>query len=96
MLSTFVQNPSLMLPVGLAFGPQGDLFVASFNGDKILRVDHSNGTIVGDFVTAGSGGLDGPQFLTFVPEPAISGVIILIAVRRITRRPIAAGRSIRA
>lgn len=56
-------------PTGLAFGPDGNLYVASFETDSVLRYDGATGTFLGDFVPAGGGGLDGPDAgLTFGPD----------------------------
>ncbi len=56
-------------PTGLAFGPGGDLFVASFETDAVLRYDGSTGAFRGVFVAPGSGGLDGPDTgIVFGPD----------------------------
>ncbi len=54
-------------PAGLAFGPNGNLFVASQLNHKVVEYDGATGAVVGDFVIAGSGGLTGPFALTFSP-----------------------------
>jgi DNA-binding beta-propeller fold protein YncE len=83
-----ITTGSLNLPIGLEFGPGGDLFAASFNNDKLARFDGVTGTYEGDFVSAGSAGVDGPNFFTFaVPEPstavcALLGVGAMGMVRR--------------
>jgi len=46
------------------FGPDRQLYASSYNDNKILKIDVDNGTVT-DFVTAGSGGLVNPTFLTF-------------------------------
>lgn len=95
-LTSYLQDSNLMGPVGLAFGPGGDLFVACFNGDKVVRVDHSSATISATFVAPGSGGLDGPQYLTFVPEPMAALSIAAIALLRTGRTRSAVGLRARA
>lgn len=56
-------------PSGLAFGPDGSLYVGSFNSDNVLRYDGLDGTFLGVFVTAAAGGLNGPDAgMTFGPE----------------------------
>lgn len=85
-LTSYAQDANFQLPVGLAFGPGDDLFVASFNGDKIVRVNHTTQMIAGDYIPSQGGGLDGPQFLIFIPEPttaALALVAVLAAGRRI-------------
>ena len=48
-------------PTSAAFGPDGDLYVASFETDSILRYDGSTGAFIGVFVSTGLGGLNGPD-----------------------------------
>ena len=56
-------------PTGAIFGPDGNLYVASFNNDSVLRFDGASGAFLDTFVTAGSGGLDGPDAgITFGPD----------------------------
>lgn len=56
-------------PSGLAFGPDGSLFVGSFNGDSVLQYDALDGSFLKVFVTATSGGLNGPDAgMTFGPD----------------------------
>ncbi len=54
-------------PYDLVFGPDRQLYVASFGNDRIVRINVDNGT-TSDFVPAGSGGLDGPSSLIFGPN----------------------------
>ena len=59
---------SLNGPTSILFNPGGDLLIGSFNNDRILRYDGSTGAFLGAFVTAKSGGLDGPDAgMTFGP-----------------------------
>ena len=47
---------------------QNDLLVTSVNGDSIERYDGVTGDYLGAFVTAGSGGLDGPGSVAVGPD----------------------------
>jgi DNA-binding beta-propeller fold protein YncE len=67
LVDTFVSNTNglLNLPHGLAFGPDGNLYVASAGNDSILKYDGTNGGYLGPFVLLGMGGLDYPVWLEF-------------------------------
>lgn len=62
-----ITNPALIGPKGIKFGPDGLLYVTSSANDRILKFTAS-GTYMGDYVPAGSGGLDDPYRLTFGPN----------------------------
>jgi WD40 repeat protein len=71
-------------PTGLVFSPMGELLVASYDDNKVLRYDDGTGLFV-DF--AEGGGLNGPVFLTYAPEPTslfllIPGLVFLLTRRR--------------
>jgi DNA-binding beta-propeller fold protein YncE len=91
-LGNFIQPGAATMdePVGLAFF-NDQWFVSSASADKVLQFD-SNGILIdADFIPAGSGGLDGPTFLTgiaAVPEPnsAIVLAALSIAVFRRNRK----------
>ncbi|MBL9123926.1 MAG: SMP-30/gluconolactonase/LRE family protein, partial [Planctomycetaceae bacterium] len=55
-------------PVGIAFGPDGNLYVASRFTDSILRYDGHTGALLDTFVPPRSGELNNPFFLTFGPD----------------------------
>ena len=52
----------------MAFGPQGDLYVSSRNTFSVLRYNGATGAFIDEFVQFGSGGLSGPNGLTFGPD----------------------------
>lgn len=55
-------------PVGIAFGPDGALYVASRFTDSILRYDGRTGSLIDTFVPSRAGDLNNPFFLTFGPD----------------------------
>ncbi|MCP3905792.1 MAG: DUF11 domain-containing protein [Planctomycetes bacterium] len=55
-------------PQGIRFGPDGDLLVASFVTNEVLRYDGDTGAFIDAFVSAMSGGLDAPVSLAFGPD----------------------------
>lgn len=55
------ENGPLDGPTSATFGPDGALYVASFETDQILRFDGLTGAYLGVFVAAGLGGLNGPD-----------------------------------
>jgi hypothetical protein len=66
-----ISGGGLLSPIGLAFGPGGDLFVASFISDSVIRFDVDTGLPVGFPITGG--GLFQPSGLATLgpiePEP---------------------------
>ncbi len=50
----------LSLAHSLTMGPDGYVYVTSYGTDTVIRYDLKTGTSLGVFVTAGSGGLNGP------------------------------------
>jgi WD40 repeat protein len=73
-------------PLGMVFGPDGDLYVASRDSDQVLRYDGSTGDFIGVF--ASGGGLDEAAGLVFfAPEPGklvlvVTGALVLLVVGR--------------
>src|SRR5262245_30556518 len=68
-IDVFVPNTNglLNLPHGLAFGPDGNLYVASAANDSVLRYNGTNGAFIDTFISPGSG-LDYPVRLIFRPD----------------------------
>jgi len=65
-LGVFCQGGGLDNPVGLTFGPDGNLYVASGDTDEVLRYDGTTGAFIDVF--AAGGGLDGPRQVNFGPD----------------------------
>ena len=70
---------------GMAFGPDGHLYVGSGDTGEVFRYNGKTGTFMNIFVTSGSGGLSEPKGLLFVADlhpptiPTLSewGIIML-------------------
>ncbi len=72
-INTFVSQGSGGLAfngnyAGLAFGPGGNLYVASGATNQVLEFNGNTGAFLQAFVTAGSGGINVPRGLTFGPD----------------------------
>jgi sugar lactone lactonase YvrE len=59
---------SLDNPTDAAWGPDGNLYVASWRTNSVNRYDATTGAYMGAFVAPGSGGLTGAAFLAFRPD----------------------------
>lgn len=68
-------NGGLSIPIGLTFGPNGNLFVASEGSNRVVEYDSTTGATIGNgiFVADQSAGLRAPTWLAFGP-PAVSPV----------------------
>jgi hypothetical protein len=55
----------------MAFGPDGNLYIAGYLNDAVLRYDGLTGAFMNVFVSHGSGGLGAPIALTFTPQPVV-------------------------
>jgi DNA-binding beta-propeller fold protein YncE len=61
-------NGGLLIPKGMAFGPDGNFYVASYSTNQVLRYNGATGAFIDAFVAAGSGGLNGPAGVLFGPD----------------------------
>jgi hypothetical protein len=75
-LGAFASGANVDVPLGLAFGTGGDLFVASAGAvSNIARVDKSTGLVTNASFTSGNVlVLGGPQYLTFGPSLAVTDI----------------------
>ena len=65
-------------PIGLEFFDDA-WFVTSLTRDKVLKFDRNGQLLDANFIASGSGGIDGPTFITaIVPEPAASAMFVTI------------------
>jgi len=89
-IDNFIQPGAAVMdePVGLAFF-NDSWFVSSATMDKVLQFDSSGNLVNANFISAGSGGIDGPTFLTgitAVPEPGmylpIAGIVLFCSLLR--------------
>ncbi|NET70507.1 MAG: hypothetical protein F6K62_05810 [Sphaerospermopsis sp. SIO1G2] len=62
------ETGGLIRPYGMAFGPDGNLYVASFLSDQILRYNGETGEFIDIFAQGNGqpGGLNGPNGLLFI------------------------------
>lgn len=65
-IGIFDSGGTLSDPLGMTFGPDGHLYVASANTDQVLRFDGTSGAYLGVF--ASGSGLQAPINLTFGPD----------------------------
>lgn len=63
------ETGGLLGPTAAVFGPDGNLYVASFETDAVLRYNGLTGAFIDVFVPTGSGGLNGPDAgMAFGPD----------------------------
>lgn len=71
-------------PTGMAYGPDGNIYVASDNLNQVWQLDAASGAILDVIVPGGSGGLAGATYVSFwspsLPVPAAStwGLVVLL------------------
>jgi hypothetical protein len=70
-------------PAALVYGPNGNLFVASRDNDRVLEYDGQSGAFVRTFVAAGSGGLTQPFGLIFAPAAAGGHLLVTSGNNRV-------------
>ncbi|MEO8486324.1 MAG: hypothetical protein ABI585_08295 [Betaproteobacteria bacterium] len=62
-------NASLGEPMGLAFGPDGNLYVANDNSfDNVLRFNGTTGAFIDTFIPDNTTGLNDPKSIKFGPD----------------------------
>jgi sugar lactone lactonase YvrE len=76
-LGMFATSDLLRRPYGNAFGPDGNLYVASFRTNQILRFNGTNGAFIDVFASDNNNGLgsinglNGPNGLLFGPDGSL-------------------------
>ncbi len=68
-LTTYLSHPSVDYATGLTFGPDGWLYVASYDDGSVVRY---NGTDTEVFVSAGAGDSSEPEYLSFTPDAQVT------------------------
>lgn len=66
----------------VSIGENGNLFVSDSTSNSIKQYDSETGDFLGDFISAGSGGLSSPRYVTSanVPVPEPSSVLGILAL----------------
>ena len=66
-IDDFVAAGSVREAQGVAFGPDGHLYVSSWRDDEVLRFNRTTGAYIDDYVTPGLGGLNTAGYFSFIP-----------------------------
>lgn len=74
----------LQTPIGMTFGGDGFLYVVSSGNNKILKYNAATGAFVGVFADATTSDLNLPAFITIIPTP--SGTVVLLASSLVATR----------
>jgi hypothetical protein len=97
-LGVFAAGNGLDVPIGLAQGPDNNVYVASVFGSNVKRFDVITGTFVDDFIQ--STAHDFPAYIGFtpfpIPEP--TGIVLTVlpagaALARLLRRSLRGEKS---
>ena len=68
---TTLSGGNLRSPYDLIFGPDGDIYVADYDNNRVVRYDSATGQCMGAFVAPNSGGLTYPSGLAFGPDGSL-------------------------
>ena len=77
-LGAFASGAGLSIPIGLAWAPDGNLLVGSFNTSSVIKYDRVTGASLGTFVQPGAGGLSGTHNFAFVPAVAPPPILNIV------------------
>lgn len=64
----FAAGPELANPNGIAYGPDGHLYVGLGDGDAVLRYDGQSGAFIDTFTVPGAGGLSSVRDIVWGPD----------------------------
>ncbi len=66
-VGVFAEGNGMENPNGIAYGPDGNLYVGLGDVGRVMRVDGQSGAYIDDFIDPGAGGLVGSRAITFGP-----------------------------